>query len=74
MALNPSIASMVDKAYENKTLKEIAAASPAALQGVSDGDAEKLLAAFNIKTIEDLATNKFILWAQAITTLAKWEK
>lgn len=41
----------------------------AALAGVSDADAEALQKAFGIKTTGDLATNKYVLWAQAITTL-----
>lgn len=65
---------LVDKAYENKSLKEIAEASPAALQGVSDKDAEALKAAFGIKTVSQLANNKFVRWAQAIDTLAQFEK
>ena len=40
-------------------------------QGVSDSDAEHLKAAFGIDTIRELATNKFVLWAQAINVLAK---
>ncbi len=65
---------LVDKAYETKSLKEIAEASPAALQGVSDKDAEALKAAFGIKTVSQLANHKFIRWAQAIDTLAQFEK
>ncbi len=65
---------LVDKAYETKSLKEIAAASPAALQGVSDKDAQHLKDAFNIKTVSELANHKFIRWAQAIDTLAQFEK
>lgn len=68
------ISNLVDKAYENKSAKEIAEASPAALQGVSDKDAEALKAAFNIKTVSDLANCKFVLWAQAIDTVAKYQK
>ncbi|MCL2184958.1 MAG: hypothetical protein FWB86_03765 [Treponema sp.] len=60
----------LDKAFEGKSFKELADAPVSALQGVSDGDAEKLKAAFNVKTIRDLATLKYVLWAQAITTLA----
>jgi hypothetical protein len=41
-----------------------------ALQGVSQADEDALKAALNIKTIRDLAENKFVLWAQAITNLA----
>ena len=63
---------LLDKAYEGKPFKELADAPVSALQGVSDGDAEKLKAAFNIKTIRDFANNKFVRWAQAITTLADY--
>jgi len=64
----------VDKAYESKTLKEIADAPVDALEGVSAGDAELLAKAFNIKTVRDLGTNKFFLMAQAIATLASKEE
>ena len=65
------IAKFLDKAYEGKSFTELAAAPVAALQGVSDSDAEHLKAAFGITTIHDLATNKFVLWAQAINVLSK---
>ena len=41
-----------------------------AIAGVSDGDAEHLLKAFNIKTVRDLGTNKYFRWAQGIAALA----
>ncbi|MCU1389069.1 MAG: hypothetical protein JWL72_2407, partial [Ilumatobacteraceae bacterium] len=37
-------------------------------------DGEALAKALNIKTIGDLATNKYVLWAQAITTLGGGKK
>ncbi|WP_427892845.1 hypothetical protein ACQHIV_08075 [Kribbella sp. GL6] len=61
----------LDKAYEGKALEELANAPVAALQGVSDSDAEHLKAAFNIVTVRDLGTNKYFLWAQAIAKLAE---
>ncbi len=64
------IASKVDKAYENKSIAELADAPVSALQGVSDADAEHLKSAFGIATVRDLGTNKFFLWAQAIAKLA----
>jgi hypothetical protein len=64
----------VDKAYETKSLKEIAAAPVDALEGVSASDAELLMKAFGIKTIHDLGTNKYFLVAQAIATLATKEE
>jgi len=67
----PGIANKLDKAYETKSLEELAGAPVAALQGVSEGDAEALKSAFGIVTIKDLGTNKFFLWAQAIARLAE---
>ncbi len=68
-----NINNAVDKAYETKTLKEIADSPVDAIQGVSEGDAKLLLEAFNIKTVRDLGTNKFYKWAEAITVLADKE-
>ena len=65
------IASKLDKDYETKSAQEIAEAPVAALQGVSESDAEKLKEAFNIKTVRDLGTNKYFLWAQAFAKLAE---
>ncbi len=64
----------VDKAFETKSLEEIADAPVDALEGVSASDAELLAKAFGIKTIRDLGTNKFFLRAQAITVLATTEE
>ena len=64
----------VDKAYESKSLKEIADAPVEALEGVSAGDAELLKKAFNVKTIRDLANLKYVKWAQAIINLADTEE
>jgi hypothetical protein len=64
------IADKVDKAYEGKTAEELVNAPVAALQGVSESDAEHLKAAFGIDTIGELGTNKHFRWAQAIVALA----
>ncbi|MDQ4097212.1 MAG: hypothetical protein M3144_05010 [Actinomycetota bacterium] len=65
------IGKILDKAYEDKDFKELAASPVSALQGVSESDAEHLKDALGIETIRELATNKFVLWAQAINVLAK---
>ena len=65
------LAKFLDKAYEDKDFTELANSPVSALQGVSDSDAAHLKAAFGIDTIRELATNKFVLWAQAINVLAK---
>jgi hypothetical protein len=56
----------LDKAYESKSLTELLDAPVSALAGVSDGDAEHLAAAFGIKTVRDLGTNKYFKLAQAL--------
>ncbi len=65
------VAKILDKDYEDKDFAELAGAPISALQGVSDSDADHLRDAFNIRTIRDLATNKYVLWAQAINVLSK---
>ncbi len=60
-----------DKAFADKSINELADAPVDALKGVSEGDAELLKQAFNIKTVRDLGTNKFFLWAQAVAKLAE---
>jgi len=58
------------KEWEGKSAQELADAPVTVIAGVSEGDAEKLLAAFNIKTVRDLGTNKYFRWAQGIVALA----
>jgi hypothetical protein len=69
-----NINSALMKEYEGKSFKELVNAPVAAISGVTEGDAEHLKAAFNIKTVKDLATLKYALWAQAIVTLAETEE
>ena len=64
------IGRFLDKAWEGKEFTELAEAPIDAIQGLSKGDAEALQKAFNIKTIRDLATNKYVLVAQGIVALS----
>jgi len=64
------IAKFVDKAHEDKDFVELAELTIDALEGVTKADAEKVQAAFNIKTIRQLAESKYVRAAQAITLLA----
>jgi len=74
MPVNESLKGILDRSWEKKSLREIANASPSVLQGVSEKDATLLREAFAIRTVRDLATNRYFLWAQAITTLAEQER
>jgi hypothetical protein len=70
MAVTADLDKLLDKAYEEKSLTELIDAPVAALAGVSDGDAQHLKEAFNIKTIGDLGVNKFFRAAAALVDLA----
>jgi hypothetical protein len=69
MAVSVDLAKALDKAYEDKPLKEILDASPSALAGVTDQDAKQLEDAFNIKTVRQLGENKFFAVASALAAL-----
>lgn len=59
MAVSADLSKYLDKTYEDKTLAEVLAASVSALAGVTDADAKHLAAAFNIKTVAGLGSNKY---------------
>ena len=68
------IVKFYDKNYEEMSVLELIEAPVEAISGVSKGDAEKLAKAFNIKTVHDLATHKYIQYAQALTGFAEVSK
>jgi len=74
MPTNESLSELLDKAVENKPVKEIIQMSPAVLQGMSEADAEALQRALGIKTIEQLANHKLVLMAQALVNVARFER
>lgn len=73
MSVQIKLDKALDKAFENKSVKEILDASPAALAGVTDKDAAALKEHFGIKTVRDLGTNKFFALAGVLCALEKKE-
>ncbi len=69
MAVTADLAKVLDKEWEDKSLEEILKAPVSALAGVSDGDADALKQAFNVKTVGDLGKNKYFRAAQALSLL-----
>lgn len=69
MSVTINLDKALDKAYEDKSLKDMLDASPSALAGVTDEDAVALEKAFNIKTIRQLGSNKFFAVAAALVAL-----
>lgn len=70
MAVAVGLNKALDKDYEGKSLGELLDAPVAALAGVSEGDAEHLAAAFGIRTVRDLGTNKYFALAHALVALS----
>jgi hypothetical protein len=71
MPINADLDKILDKAYEEKSLTELVDAPVDALSGVSEGDAQLLKQAFNIKTVGDLGRNKYFRAAAALVDLAE---
>jgi hypothetical protein len=71
VAVQADLNAFLDKDWENKSLADILKAPVSALQGVSDGDADLLKQAFNIKTVGDLGKNKYFRAAQLLAQLSE---
>ena len=71
MAVEANLDALLDKEWENKSLAEVLNAPVSALQGVSEGDADALKQAFNVKTVGDLGKNKYFRVAQLLSQLAE---
>jgi hypothetical protein len=64
---------VLDAKWEKKGLRAISQASPSVLAGLSENDAKILAETMQVRTVEDLATNRFVLVAQVIAHLARYE-
>ena len=65
------ITKFFDKDFETKTIFQLIKAPVDSISGVSATDAEDLKKAFGIKTVEDLATNKYVRLAQALNIFSE---
>ncbi len=68
-----NIDNAVMKEHESKPLREIVKLPVNAIQGVSEGDAQKLKEAFGVDSIKELAELKYVKIAQALVGLADSE-
>ena len=71
MAVTANLDKVHDKAYEGSSLAELINAPVSALAGVSEGDAQLLQQAFNIKTVGDLGRNKYFRVAASLVDLSE---
>lgn len=65
------ISKFFDKQYEEQEFSALADAPVDAIAGISASDAQALKNALSIKTVRDLADNKFVRIAQAVVNLSK---
>jgi len=63
------IVKFYDKAFEEKKIEELVCAPVEAISGVSESDADDLKS-LGIETVEDLALNKYVIFAQGINCLS----
>lgn len=70
----PTIRKALDKAFETKSLNEIAKSPIHALQGLTPRHSKMLEEAFGVRTVEDLAALRYFELARAITVLARYEE
>jgi hypothetical protein len=60
------------KAYEKCSLKEVVAAPPSALEGLTE-KSDEALKVLNIDSVGDLGTCKWAVWAEAIVILSAFD-
>jgi hypothetical protein len=70
MAVSLDLGSVLDQAYEDKSLKEILAAPPSALAGLTERHNQMLSDVFGIQTVAELGSNKYFAVAGALVALA----
>ena len=61
---------LLDQEFLSKDLIELAEKPVHAIKGISEEDADALREAFNVKTIRDLAENKYVSIARTTVSLA----
>ena len=70
MAVSFELGSVLDKAYEDKSLTEILAAPPSALAGLTERHDQILSDVFGIQTVAELGRNKHFALAGALVALS----
>jgi hypothetical protein len=70
MAVSVDLSNVLDEAYEEKSLKEILAAPPSALAGLTERHNRMLAEVFGIRTVAELGSNKYFALAGALVAIA----
>jgi hypothetical protein len=73
MAVQANLAKALDKAYEDKTVREILDAPPSALAGLTERHDAILKETFDIDTVRELGSNKYFALAGVLVALENKE-
>ena len=71
MAVTANLDDLLDPEWASSSVTDLVDAPVSALSGVSEADAQGLEAVFGIRTVGDLANNRFIRAAVAIVEMAE---
>ncbi|HEY2041990.1 MAG TPA: hypothetical protein VGH11_04870 [Jatrophihabitans sp.] len=73
MAVQANLAKALDKAYEDKTVREILDAPPSALAGLTERHDAILKETFDIDSVRELGSNKYFALAGVLVALENKE-
>jgi hypothetical protein len=74
MPFSTALKSLVDEAWQSKSFGDIASAPLGALGGLTQQQGKRIMDALEVKSIAEFAQCRYVLWAQAIAHLAKFER
>lgn len=69
MAVQVDLSKSLDKAFEDKSIKDLLDAPPSALAGLTEKHDTLLAEALGIKTVRDLGSNKYFALAGVLVAL-----
>lgn len=74
MSFNTIASAIIDQSQAHLSFRELAAAPLGSLAGLSQTEGRQLMDALDVRTVTEFATSRYVMWAQAIVTLAKLDK
>ncbi len=74
MSFPVHLAALIDEPSRTKSFSELALCSPGVLAGLTHAQGSQVMDALDTRTLGGVATSKYVLWAQAIATLARHER
>lgn len=74
MSFNSIATTIIDQSQAHLSFRELASAPLGTLAGLSHTEGKQLMDALDVRTVAEFATSRYVMWAQAIVTMAKLDK